>query len=102
MIFYVEYYRRILIRQHLTAGTLYGNNTKLKKKLSVLVKKKKELTAILPEKEKELFTNYVLAYNELSSIGKPDSSYQVFSSEQDLHMILSQTDSLAYFFHYKE
>ncbi len=34
---------------------------KLKKKLSALVKKEEELTEMLPEKEKELFTNYVLA-----------------------------------------
>ena len=46
---------------------------KLKKKLSVLVKKEEELTEMLPEKEKELFTNYVLAYNEFSSIGNSDS-----------------------------
>ena len=46
---------------------------KLKKKLSALVKKEEELTAMLPEKEKELFTKYVLAYNEFSSIGNSDS-----------------------------
>lgn len=46
---------------------------KLKKKLSALVKKEEELSAMLPEKEKELFTNYVLAYNEFSSIGNSDS-----------------------------
>ena len=46
---------------------------KLKKKLSALVKKEEDLTAMLPEKEKELFTNYVLAYNEFSSIGNSDS-----------------------------
>ena len=46
---------------------------KLKKKLSSLVKKEEELTAMLPEKEKELFTNYVLTYNEFSSIGNSDS-----------------------------
>ena len=46
---------------------------KLKKKLSALVKKEEELTEMLPEKEKELFANYVLAYNEFSSIGNSDS-----------------------------
>ena len=46
---------------------------KLKKKLSSLVKKEEELTAMLPEKEKELFAKYVLAYNEFSSIGNSDS-----------------------------
>ena len=46
---------------------------KLKKKLSTLVKKEEELTAILTEKEKDLFANYVLAYNEFSSIGNSDS-----------------------------
>ena len=46
---------------------------KLKKKLSVLAKKEEELSAMLPEKEKELFTNYVLTYNEFSSIGNSDS-----------------------------
>lgn len=45
---------------------------KLKKKLSALVKKEEELTAMLPEKEKELFTNYVLAHNEFSSISISD------------------------------
>ena len=47
--------------------------SKLKKKLNALVKKEEELTAMLPEKEKELFTNYVLTYNEFSSIGNSDS-----------------------------
>ena len=46
---------------------------KLKKKLSTLVKKEEELTEILTEKEKDLFANYVLAYNEFSSIGNSDS-----------------------------
>ena len=46
---------------------------KLKKKLSALAKKEEELSAMLPEKERELFTNYVLAYNEFSSIGNSDS-----------------------------
>ncbi len=46
---------------------------KLKKKLSALVKKEEELSEMLPEKGKELFTNYVLAYNEFSSIGNSDS-----------------------------
>ena len=46
---------------------------KLKKKLSSLAKKEEELSAMLPEKEKELFVNYVLAYNEFSSIGNSDS-----------------------------
>ena len=46
---------------------------KLKKKLSALVKKEEELTEMLPEKGKELFANYVLAYNEFSSIGNYDS-----------------------------
>ena len=46
---------------------------KLKKKLSALVKKEEELTAMLPEKERELFAKYVLAYNEFSSIGNSDS-----------------------------
>ena len=45
---------------------------KLKKKLSSLVKKEEELTAMLPEKEKELFANYVCAYNEFSSISIAD------------------------------
>ena len=46
---------------------------KLKKKLSSLAKEEEELSAMLPEKEKELFVNYVLAYNEFSSIGNSDS-----------------------------
>ncbi len=46
---------------------------KLKKKLSSLAKKEEELSAILPEKEKELFANYVSAYNEFSSISNSDS-----------------------------
>ena len=46
---------------------------KLKKKLSQLVKKEEELSAILPQKEKELFSKYVSAYNEFSSIGNSDS-----------------------------
>lgn len=46
---------------------------KLKKKLAVLCKKEEEMTAILPEKEKALFSNYVLAYNEFSSMGNTDS-----------------------------
>ena len=46
---------------------------RLKKKLNVLVKKEEELSAMLPEKEKELFANYVNAYNEFSSINNSDS-----------------------------
>ena len=46
---------------------------KLKKKLSALVKKEEELTAMLPEKEKDLFANYVNAHNEFSSISNSDS-----------------------------
>ena len=46
---------------------------KLKKKLSVLAKKEEELSDMLPEKEKELFANYVNAYNEFSSISNSDS-----------------------------
>ena len=45
---------------------------KLKKKLSSLAKKEEELSAMLPEKEKELFANYVCAYNEFSSISISD------------------------------
>jgi len=45
---------------------------KLKKKLSALAKKEEELTAMLPEKERELFTNYVNAHNEFSSISNSD------------------------------
>lgn len=41
---------------------------RLKKKLSELVKKEEELTSKLSEEEKELFLNYVSAYNEFSSI----------------------------------
>lgn len=46
---------------------------KLKKKLSALAKKEEELTAMLPEKERELFVNYVSAHNEFSSISNSDS-----------------------------
>ena len=46
---------------------------KLKKKLSSLAMKEEELTAMLPEKEKELFANYVNAHNEFSSISISDS-----------------------------
>ena len=46
---------------------------KLKKKLSALVKKEEELTAMLPEKERELFVNYVNAHNEFSSLSNSDS-----------------------------
>lgn len=46
---------------------------KLKKKLSELVKKEEELTSKLSEEEKELFLNYVSAYNEFSSISISDS-----------------------------
>lgn len=45
----------------------------LKKKLSVLAKKEEELSAMLPKKEKELFANYVDAYNEFSSTSNSDS-----------------------------
>ena len=46
---------------------------KLKKKLSALAKKEEELSDMLPEKEKELFANYVSAHNEFSSISNSDS-----------------------------
>ena len=45
---------------------------KLKKKLSELVKKEEELTSKLSKEEKELFINYVCAYNEFSSISISD------------------------------
>ena len=41
---------------------------RLKKKLSELVKKEEKLTSKLSEEEKELFANYVSAYNEFSSM----------------------------------
>ena len=46
---------------------------KLKKKLSSLAKKEEELSVMLPEKEKELFANYVNAHNEFSSLSNSDS-----------------------------
>ncbi len=46
---------------------------KLKKKLNELVKKEEELSSKLSEEEKELFSNYVSAYNEFSSISNSDS-----------------------------
>ena len=46
---------------------------KLRKKLSELVKKEEELTAKLPEGERELFLKYTDAYNEFSSISICDS-----------------------------
>ncbi len=46
---------------------------KLKRKLSELVNKEEELTAMLPEKEKDLFSNYTSAYNEFSSMSNSDS-----------------------------
>ncbi len=46
---------------------------KLKKKLNELVKKEEELTSKLSEEEKKLFSNYVSAYNEFSSISISDS-----------------------------
>ena len=45
---------------------------RLKKKLSELVKKEEELAAKLSDEEKELFSNYVSAYNEFSSISIAD------------------------------
>ena len=41
---------------------------RLKKKLKELVNKEEELSSKLSEKEKEMFANYVSAYNEFSSI----------------------------------
>ena len=46
--------------------------SRLKKKLSELVKKEEKLTSKLSEEEKELFANYVSAYNEFSSISISD------------------------------
>ena len=45
---------------------------RLKKKLSELVKKEEKLTSKLSEEEKELFANYVSAYNKFSSISISD------------------------------
>ncbi len=45
---------------------------RLKKKLNELVKKEDELASKLSEEEKELFSNYVSAYNEFSSISISD------------------------------
>ena len=64
-----EFYYGNIEPQELTTEITH----KLKKKLSSLAKKEEELSAMLPEKEKELFVNYVLAYNEFSSIGNSDS-----------------------------
>ena len=46
---------------------------RLKKKLNVLVKKEEELSAMLPEKEKELFLSYVKTYTNFSSLCNADS-----------------------------
>ena len=46
---------------------------KLKKKLNELVKKEEELSSKLTEEERKLFSNYVSAYNEFSSISVSDS-----------------------------
>ena len=46
---------------------------RLKKKLSELVKKEEELSAKLPEGERELFSKYTDAYTEFSSISICDS-----------------------------
>ena len=46
---------------------------KLKRKLGELVKKEEELTAKLPEGERELFSKYTNAYTEFSSISICDS-----------------------------
>jgi len=45
---------------------------KLKKRLNELVKKEEELSLKLTEEEKKLFSNYVSAYNEFSSISISD------------------------------
>ena len=45
---------------------------KLKKKLSNLAEKEEQLTARLDGEDKELFINYVSAYNEFSSISISD------------------------------
>ncbi len=44
----------------------------LKKKLNELVKKEEELVAKLSDEEKEKFANYVIKYNEFSSISIAD------------------------------
>lgn len=46
---------------------------KLKKKLSSLAKKEEELSAMLPKNEKDLFSDYVCAYLEFSSLSNSDS-----------------------------
>ena len=71
-----ELYYGNLEPQELTAEF----SPKLKKKLSSLAKKEEELSAMLPEKEKELFANYVNAYNEFSSISNSDSFISGFRS----------------------
>lgn len=45
----------------------------LESKLSTLVKKEEELMSILPENEKDLFSDYVCAYLEFSSLSNSDS-----------------------------
>ena len=61
---------------------------KLKKKLSSLVKKEEELTAILPDKEKELFSNYVSSYNEFQAPAFLTVLFRVSDSVRDLRMML--------------
>ena len=63
-----ELFDRNLEPQELTTELI----PKLKKKLSELVKKEEKLTSKLSEEEKELFANYVSAYNEFSSISISD------------------------------
>jgi len=46
---------------------------KIKKKLSNLAEKEKQLTAKLNGEEKEMFLNYVSAYTEFSTMGNADS-----------------------------
>lgn len=62
---------------------------KLKKKRNVLCKKEEEMTAILPEKEKALFSNYVeimcLLIMNFQVWVMPTALYQDSGSVQDLH-----------------
>ena len=46
---------------------------KLRRKLNELVKKEEDLASRLPEGERELFTKYINAYNEFSSLSICDS-----------------------------
>ena len=71
---------------------------KVKKSLSELAGKEEQLTSLLADKDKELFTDYVATYIKFQASATQTASPSASDSEQDSHTIhLSKTRKDEYY-----